>query len=291
MPTFTRILSAILLAVIWLVPHESHACDRSSLTLDSLIFNGNNSYTVHLTLCVGGGILGSNSGAMGATGLIGLAAYGNQATFVSFSPDTLISDTLGCEFEGQIFNVPTAPPFLSGTTDSAYSYVLYSGIDISCPWFACISSTIQCGYPSTQCESLTLDLVGLPDSITAIGIEGAGNPSLGCHRDLVPGYDSDINVEFSPMVATVNAHQVGWYSFYPSPTRSETKAEFFWPVSESISCSLTDLTGHAASLPPIITRAGLNRTVIDLSPFSAGIYFLTLQGESGTLSRKLVRMP
>ncbi len=198
MKFFYRALLCSCLAVtaILVSPQTGKACDRSSLLMDSVVFDGTN-YTVYATMCIGGGTLGGASGANAFTSTFAIASYGGTGTIVGFSPAALISDSTNCPLTGSLLPSPPVPSTLSGTADPATAYIGYQSLT-NCP-YTCISNTVTCGLPHTDCEQLVIIMDGLPDSLTAIGVEGQGNPANGCHRNFAPGYDDNITIDFTTL--------------------------------------------------------------------------------------------
>ena len=196
MKSFYRafLCSCLVIVAMFAAPTQSKACDQSDFLLDSITFDGTN-YTVFATLCIGGGTLVAASGANAFTADFAIAAYGGAGTIIGFTPPTLTSDTTLCPLTGGLAAAPPAPTGLSGTGDPATAYIVYQSLSF-CP-YTCISSTPICGLPHQDCNNLTITLSDFPDSLTAIGIEGQGNPANGCHRNFAPGYDTTITIDFT----------------------------------------------------------------------------------------------
>jgi hypothetical protein len=152
-----------------LLPGQSKACDRSEISLDSVVAAPG--FTdVHITMHVGGGISGTSKGAGGDTQTFAFLFYGDPTmTAISFTP-ALTSDSTKATYNG----VNVGPAFGS---QFAIGY-LYNGIP-----YTCISTTSACGREHTDSKQVTFRLNELPDSLRLVGIEGAGNPFAGCYPD------------------------------------------------------------------------------------------------------------
>lgn len=194
-----RAFTCSLLAFIMVSTYNpGKACDRSSFILDSLVFDGTN-YNVFATLCLGGGTLGGVNGANQFTSTFAIAFYGSSGVISGFTPPTLSADSTGCTFNGGLFPVPPVTPLLGGTGDAATSYVAYQPASGACNFLSCIGNSVDCGLPHTQCYPMSFVLTDIPDSLTAIGIEGQGNPANGCHQNFAPGYDDNITIDFTTL--------------------------------------------------------------------------------------------
>lgn len=165
-----------ILLLIWLVSFSgTKACDRSEMVLDSIVAVGNE-YDIHLTLCVGGGVLGINSGASGATTDIFFAFFSclDSLRFSEFTP-SLTADSTGTTLTGVNMG-----PIQSGPLQNQGLIQYMAPVNSN---FMCISNTNDCGQPHTQCFSLRFRVDAVPDSIVAMAVEGDGNPVSGCLND------------------------------------------------------------------------------------------------------------
>jgi len=194
-----QFLLLILLLVGTVLP--SKACNFSDYTLNSVTPTASG-YEIQTTLCIGGGVLGTTLGADVFTSTFAIAIYGQNAVFTGFSPDSVASVTTGCIAQGILLpTTSNVPPDLAGTGDSANAYVGFQALN-SCV-LTCLTTNADCGNPGPTCIQITLFVNTLPDSLLAIGIEGQGNPSSGCHRPFleVPGTEN-MSIVFNPLPVT-----------------------------------------------------------------------------------------
>lgn len=158
----------IFLIALFVAP--SYGCHFSWMSINSITDNGS-SYTIELSVSLGGGILGATVGADNSTTTFALGAFGDGMTTVnllSYSPSSVTSDSTSC----------TNPANTFTGAFGADSGILYLGTGCN---FMCVSSTAACGRPHNQVLTITLEFNVLPQSIQAFGLEGAGNPVAGCY--------------------------------------------------------------------------------------------------------------
>ncbi len=84
----------------------------------------------------------------------------------------------------------------------------------------------------------------------------------------------------------------------PNPFYAETSFRFVLPRAETVALSITDAAGREVSFLRVDARAGLNTVSwngrSDTGKWlGSGVYFVRLQTEAGSVSRKVVlqRMP
>ncbi|MEM6345446.1 MAG: T9SS type A sorting domain-containing protein [Bacteroidota bacterium] len=147
---------------------NAQACSNSSLTLNGVNILGGGLFELDVTLCIGGGILGTTQGAGNRTSTFAFSFSGTGIVVSSFTA-SVTSDTIGC-----VFNGSSAGPQASINADEAILY-LPTGCD-----YTCITSTAGCGRPHSDCKDYLFTVNLIPDSIRVYGIEGAGNPFGGC---------------------------------------------------------------------------------------------------------------
>ncbi|MEM1000480.1 MAG: T9SS type A sorting domain-containing protein [Bacteroidota bacterium] len=166
------LLTTVLLLVSLLAlgfTQEAKACDRSEISLDSVVA-GPGYYDIYIEMRVGGGITGTQKGGGGDTRTFAFAFYSSGSiNEVTFTP-SVVGDSVGSLYPG--INV--------GSAFGANFVIGY--IDTGLP-FTCVSSTAICGNRHTQVEQMFFRLDALPDSLRLFGIEGAGNPFAGCYPD------------------------------------------------------------------------------------------------------------
>lgn len=160
MTNITKFALACLCMLITLGVRQAHACDRSSLTLNSVTDVGGGNYDITLTFCVGAGRTGVILGAGDYTSQWAVQVFG--ATITGY-PATLTSPANGSTFNGSLA-VGNQILSYAPTTDN----------------WACISSTATCGDTSTVCRTFTITTSGLPGEITVLGAEAGGVAFNGC---------------------------------------------------------------------------------------------------------------
>lgn len=201
---YPRLISAlIILGVMFGTVQRTHACDRSSLTLDSVTPAPGGTYYIYLRLCVGAGILGLLKGADGNTGRFLFSFSSSDPSFLVTSFTTPItSDFTGVPYSG--VNVGAQPAF------NASQAIFYNNTS---NWFACITSTIACGTVNTECDQIRFQVTTMPDSIRIYGIEGGDNLFGGCYPNVSMLVDfSGLPVEYQDFAAreTDGGIQLDW---------------------------------------------------------------------------------
>lgn len=206
--------TGLALLLLFMGMQHAKACDRSRLIFDSVAAGGGGTFNIYLTLCVGGGILGSDRGADGNTGRFIMSfSAGAGFTVNSWTPNPgPTSDTLGTTYPG--VNVGPQPAF------NAQQAIYFNN---SSNWYSCVNSTAACGLPHTDCTQLIFNTNSLPDSIRVYGIEGGDNFFDGCypnitmlidftslpvswaHFDVTPE-DGGVNLEWTTISETENSH-------------------------------------------------------------------------------------
>lgn len=151
------------------------ACDLSEYRLDSVVQNTSGTYSVYSTLCIGGGVTGTTTGADGETWTIAFGFFVGCENIPlqvpSFTPFTFQADSTNNTMVGQV-----AGPF-SGTVNS----IGYAPV-FGAAW--CTSSTAACGNVHQQCEQFMFEFNYVPDSIRAFGVEGTNVLAAGCYPNL-----------------------------------------------------------------------------------------------------------
>ena len=189
----------LVLSLIFFFPTTNWACDNSFIDLVSMADNGDGTFTYVVQVCIGGGVLGLNTGADGPTETFSLALYtgGNAVTVSDLSPTSITSDetmvTMSSSIQGAF-----GPPFDS---DAMILYLHPGGTA-----YTCVTSTALCGEPYADCNDITFTTDIELEAITAFGIEGNGNPVAGCTGDT----DMTIDLVALPVDLTrftANAHE------------------------------------------------------------------------------------
>lgn len=210
---------------------QTKACDRTSFTLDSIVSVAGE-YDVYTTLRTGAGITGSSQGAGNHTSAFGFGFFSCESNFAITSfPDILISDTT----QVLAYGVNVGPGFF-GTQ----GFIFYQ----SYGWYTCVSSTAYCGMVHTDVTEIVFRVPELPDSIMAYGLEGAGNPFLGCYgnSDMVIDFGAlanDCSAEAAPpeedhyalMPASIRQNMPEFLAYGWSPVAAEADPDTHSPVT------------------------------------------------------------
>lgn len=190
-----------------LTPSQTQACNRTFLNLDSIV-PVSGSFQVYLTLCIGGGITGTQKGADAATRTYAFNFYGSPTLGdQGFAPPTVV---------GQVTGIPVTGTFAGSFLGSSYT-IAYIDPGSLVP-FICVNSTPTCGNEHTQCDQYVFTMNEIFDSVRVVGAEGSGNPLAGCYPD------NDMLIDLS------NTFDVEWTYFDAS---SEGKdVDLSWGISE-----------------------------------------------------------
>ncbi|MEM9837489.1 MAG: hypothetical protein AAF828_13360, partial [Bacteroidota bacterium] len=144
----------------------------SAIRIDS-ITSDNGEFTVYTTLTIAGGVLGSVRGADADTRTfaLGFRTLNDDPIVVSAFTPVLTSPNTGNSVSGLLAGAQGGP-------FDAQETLLYSN-PTSAP-IECVSSTAGCGTPHATEYNIQFTSDILPDEIVAFGIEGDGNPLVGC---------------------------------------------------------------------------------------------------------------
>lgn len=164
-----------------LVPKLSWACENSEVSLVSFTDNGT-SFDYVIEVCIGGGILGGNTGATGPTGTFAIALYTGGASVTVSNFTTSITSDETMVTQNAIVQGPQGAPFNS---EALIVYINNTADD-----FTCITSTALCGQPYSDCNNISFTTNEELEMITVFGLEGNGNPSAGCTGD------ADMTIDF-----------------------------------------------------------------------------------------------
>lgn len=244
------LMAGVFLAL--LAPTHTLGCNNSALSLTSVTFN-NNIWEVRVSLCIGAGRSATQFGGDDATGpYFSFAIFGNPVlrNKVIYWTPTVTSDTLGATFVGDTLG----PGYGLGEVTN----IVYSDPE-GFHYFTCIHSTAECGSAHIDCSEFIFRFQGvLPDSIRALGIEGAP-PFGGCYpnEDMIirftcptanAGTDRQIN---SGACATLSGSGVNGvppytYAWSNGATTASTtvcpgtSTTYTLTVTDSRNCSSTD---------------------------------------------------
>ncbi len=239
----------------------ARACDNSEISLVSYTNNGS-SHDYVIEICIGGGILGVNTGATANTGTfaIGMNAGGNALT-ISNPTASITSDETMTTFNASVQG-PQGDPF---NIDGVILYFSTSGDP-----YTCITSTAQCGEPYIDCKTISFTTDVVLESIIAFGIEGNGNPVAGCTGDP----DMTIDLLSLPVTLTrfVASEQDGQVTLNWE-TATEVNNDFF-AVERSLDGKTFELIGRVAGNN---TTTEITKYQFVDQPYGAGQYYYRLR--------------
>ena len=179
MKTCSLLLSLFLIYCLAFTP--LFACDNSSLSLVSYTDNGT-SHVYEVQVCIGGGILGIDRGADGATTTFSLALYTGGAAVTVSDFTTSLTSTETTVTMNATTTGPRGEPF---NAEELLVYVHPGGTA-----FTCISSTALCGEPHSDCFDISFTTSEELETISVFGVEGNGNPTTGCTGE------ADMTIDF-----------------------------------------------------------------------------------------------
>ncbi len=84
--------------------------------------------------------------------------------------------------------------------------------------------------------------------------------------------------------------QLEWHLVGPVPTTHLLNISFVTNSTEPLTLQVLNIRGEQVLNRPANAEYGLNRTSLDLSALSAGVYYLSLTGSQGTLRKKIVKI-
>ncbi|MEM1000481.1 MAG: T9SS type A sorting domain-containing protein [Bacteroidota bacterium] len=83
---------------------------------------------------------------------------------------------------------------------------------------------------------------------------------------------------------------LSWTQFGPNPTRSQLSLGFYADEAQNMELRLIDLQGRIVLQRTVSSHAGINALDLDLSRFATGFYNLQLQGATGALQQRVIKM-
>ncbi len=201
-------LLTLLLALIALsglfVPKTAQACDRSSLTYDSLVVSGSN-YILYVTLCIGTGRNGIIQGGDLNTGRISFGFYDTNPGFtISAVAPSTITPALYPSTSSYSTAGAACPP---GVNPFGWDCGVNYNPTVAGRFLGCITTAVDCGDTATQCWQFSFTFNQIPDSLRAYGVEGGNIATNGCY----PNPDMALDLSGLPVV---------WGSFMGSPSES-----------------------------------------------------------------------
>jgi hypothetical protein len=117
-------------------------------------------------------------------------------------------------------------------------------------------------------------------------------PLIGTSRYRIVQIDKAGNVQNSQAVEVTFEGPAGfaWGAVGPNPASDYMNLTFFNDRSETVTLSLRNLEGKAVIQKDIDAVDGSNAIRMALNNVEAGVYFVTLQGTQGKLTRKMVKL-
>ncbi len=114
------------------------------------------------------------------------------------------------------------------------------------------------------------------------------NPMLKTYYRLVT-VDFDQKESISEVISVERDAVAGEIDIYPNPATTTLSIDFSSLVRETVNIKLVDLTGRLVKNYEIEAVEGINNTSIDLFRFIPGVYFVSLETTSETITRRLVK--
>lgn len=259
---FTKSLAAVFFSFLLLpgLVNKSKACDRSDMVLDSLVDNGNGTYGIFVTVCMGGGVLGNDFGANGPTRTFGFGFFSaSQTIAVSSFPASFSSDSTGTTYNA----LPFGPGFQGSDEFIAY---LDNGTDLMC-----INSNPPCGLPHSQCWNVSFTVNGIPDSLRLYGIEGANSALGGCYPNI------DMVIDFSTL-------PVVWGGASATPRKDGIELD--WSTLQEINNDhfIIERSSDGINFNPLMQQEGMGNTqtptqyqILDRNPSPGLNYYRIVQ--------------
>jgi hypothetical protein len=141
-----------------------------------------------VTLCIGGGITGTQKGAEAATRTFAFNFYGSA----SLDNQGFLPPTVAGQATGQV----CTGTYVGGFMGSSYT-IGYIDPGNLIPYI-CVSTTANCGNEHTECNQFIFTMNELFDSLRVVGPEGAGNPVAGCYpdRDMLIDLSNSLDVDW-----------------------------------------------------------------------------------------------
>jgi len=254
-----RLITTLLaLFIVSGTPDFALACDRSEIVLDSLVQENDGTVSIYITQSIGGGVTGVIKGADANTSTFAYAFYGPASLSTNSYTLSLTADRTGTTNTG----ADVGSPFGSQSTIAYFS---------PGPPYTCINSSAQCGLAHTDVQKLTFNLTEMPDSVRLLGVEGGGNPTLGCV------VDTDMMINFTTL-------PVVWNSFSAQPMEQEIALE--WSTSQEVNTShytiLRSADGKDFSEIGTVNAEGnssylVNYEFMDYSPMEGTAFYQIVQ--------------
>jgi hypothetical protein len=97
---------------------------------------------------------------------------------------------------------------------------------------------------------------------------------------------------FAVLLSGISSLNADAYStkLYPNPTSNTVTVEFNAENNENLNVRMLNLNGQDVLEPTRIPSKGKNIITLDVSSLPRGAYFMQITGDSGTASRKLIKL-
>jgi hypothetical protein len=279
-----------LLLLLAVVPFPSaRACHHSSIVVDSVVPAGIN-YTIYITLCVGAGRNGLSTGAEQSTGIF---AFGFWSS--SVSPSFLISDVSPDTVISALYP-GTGPYYTPGAACPPGVNPLNLDCQVSFApvvpgsWYACVNSISLCGDTATYCQQFSFTANVCPDSIVALGIEGANIATNGCYTG-TGSYPYEMVVAYPCSVTTlVEDEEESWNEIYYSQSEGTLFIELNSKDLGEYQLDIFSLTGSRMQGQSFSKNQVWMKHEVRTGYLPAGVYFISLQGGGKKTSKKWLVM-
>jgi hypothetical protein len=100
-----------------------------------------------------------------------------------------------------------------------------------------------------------------------------------------------VRLNFDPSVGLEEeTTEINGVSLYPNPASSETNVNFYLQTKSDVNILVTDLSGKAVSsleLTNVLT--GSNSAKIDCSSLNSGVYYVTINTNNSSVTKKFVK--
>jgi hypothetical protein len=100
-----------------------------------------------------------------------------------------------------------------------------------------------------------------------------------------------VRLNFDPTVSlNEESAEINGVSLYPNPSNSETNVNFYLQTKSDVTILVTDLTGKTVSSQELSNlTSGANSTKIDCSSLNSGVYYVTINTNGSSVTKKFVK--
>jgi hypothetical protein len=100
-----------------------------------------------------------------------------------------------------------------------------------------------------------------------------------------------VRLNFDPTVSlNEESTEINGVSLYPNPSNSETNVNFYLQTKSDVTILVTDLTGKTVSSQELSNlTSGANSTKIDCSSLNSGVYYVTINTNGSSVTKKFVK--